>query len=65
MPVLLATQEAEIRVVVQSQPGQIIPKTLSPKNLSQTRAVRVAQGVDPEYKPQYRGKKKKGSICLN
>jgi hypothetical protein len=30
MPVIPATQEAEIRrIVVQSQPGQIVPKTLS------------------------------------
>jgi hypothetical protein len=33
MPVILATQEAEIRRIVgQSQPGQIIHKTLSQKN---------------------------------
>jgi hypothetical protein len=29
------------------------------KNLSQTRAGGVAQGVDPEFKPQYHKKKKK------
>jgi hypothetical protein len=33
MPITLATQEAEIRKIrVQSQPRQIIPKTLSQKN---------------------------------
>jgi hypothetical protein len=33
MPVILATQEAEIRrITVGSQPGQIVPKTLSQKN---------------------------------
>jgi hypothetical protein len=35
-PVILATQEAEIRrIVVQSQPEQIVHKTLSQKNPSQ------------------------------
>jgi hypothetical protein len=31
MPVILATQEAEIGIVVQSQPGHTIQKTLSQK----------------------------------
>jgi hypothetical protein len=36
MPIILATQEAEIRrIVVQSQPGHIVCKTLSQKNPSQ------------------------------
>jgi hypothetical protein len=40
MPVILATQEAEIRrITVQSQPRQIVHKTLSGKNPSQKRAV--------------------------
>jgi hypothetical protein len=35
-PIILATQEAEIkRISVQSQLGQIVPKTLSQKNPSQ------------------------------
>jgi hypothetical protein len=35
-PIILATQEAEIRrIKVQSQPGQIAPETLVQKNLSQ------------------------------
>jgi hypothetical protein len=56
MPVTLATQEAEMRKIaaVQSQPGQIVGKTLSRK-----RAAGVAQGVGPEFKPQYCKKKKK------
>jgi hypothetical protein len=46
MPVILATQEAEIRrIVFQSQPEQIVCKTLSQKNPSQKRAGRVAQVV--------------------
>jgi hypothetical protein len=35
MPVILATQETEIRrIVVRSQPGQIVLETLSGKNPS-------------------------------
>jgi hypothetical protein len=61
MPAILATQEAEIRrIEVRSQPGQSVLKTLSQKNPSQKkRAGGVAQGVDPEFKPQYCQKKKK------
>jgi hypothetical protein len=43
MPVILATQEAEIRRIrVQSQPGQIVHKTLSQKYMSPKRAGGVA-----------------------
>jgi hypothetical protein len=53
-PIILATQEAEIRrFMVQSQPRQIVLMTLSQKNPLQKRAGRVAQGVGPEFKPQY------------
>jgi hypothetical protein len=39
-PVILATQEAEIRKIrVGSQPGQIVLKSLAGKNPSQKRAV--------------------------
>jgi hypothetical protein len=52
--VIPATQEAEIRrITVQSQPGQIVRKTLSQKNPSQNRAGGVAQGEGPEFKPRY------------
>jgi hypothetical protein len=37
----------------------MVHETLSQKNLSQKRAGGVAQGVDPEFKPQYCQKKKK------
>jgi hypothetical protein len=38
-PVILATQEAEIRKIeIQNQPEQIVPKTLSQKNVPQKRA---------------------------
>jgi hypothetical protein len=54
MPVILATQEAEVRrIAAQSQPGQIVCKTLSQKYSSQKRAGGVAQGVGPELKPQH------------
>jgi hypothetical protein len=54
MPVILA-QEAEIRrISVQSQPGQISRETLSLNK----RVGGVAQGVGPEFKPQYCKKKK-------
>jgi hypothetical protein len=54
MSIILATQEAEIRrIMVQSQPWQIVLETLSRTNPSQKRAGQVVQGVDPEFKPQY------------
>jgi hypothetical protein len=53
-PVILATQEAEIRrITVRSQLGQIVWETLSRKNPSQKRTGGVAQGVGSEFKPQY------------
>jgi hypothetical protein len=56
MPVILDTQEAEIRIMVGNQlhRGQIVLKTLSRK-----RAGGVAQVAGPEFKPQYSEKKKK------
>jgi hypothetical protein len=57
-PVILATQEAEIRrIIVQSQPRQIVQESLSQKDPK--RAGGVAQGVGPEFRPQYCKKKKK------
>jgi hypothetical protein len=59
-PIILATREAEIRrTTVQSQPGQIVHETLSRKTLHKNRDSGVAQGEDPEFKPQYCQKKKK------
>jgi hypothetical protein len=53
MTVILATQEAEIRrIVVQSQAGQTVRETLK-KPTTRKRAGGVAQGVGPEFKPQY------------
>jgi hypothetical protein len=52
-PVILATQEAKIRrIVVQSQPKQIVLKTLSQKIPTQKRPGGVAQGIGLEFKPQ-------------
>jgi hypothetical protein len=66
MTIILATQVKEIRKIkVQSQPGQIVFETLSRKNPSHKRASRVAQGVGPEFKPQYRKKKKKKSTEID
>jgi hypothetical protein len=49
MPVILDTQETEIKKIeVQSQPEVIVHETLS-----QNRAGGVAQGVVPEFKPWY------------
>jgi hypothetical protein len=53
-PVILATQEAEIRkIVFQSQPGQIEKKNPSPKRAG------GLQGVGPEFKLQYHKNKTK------
>jgi hypothetical protein len=53
-PVILATQEAEIRrMAVQSQPREIVCETLSHKTPSKKRAGGVNQVVGPEFKPQY------------
>jgi hypothetical protein len=59
MPVILATQEAEIRrIVVRNQPGQIEIETLSQKkNLHKKGLGGVAQSVGPKFKPQYHKKK--------
>jgi hypothetical protein len=52
MPVILATQEAEIRIAVQSQPRQIVLKTQSRKNPPQKKNTvgGVTWGVDSEFK---------------
>jgi hypothetical protein len=58
-PVILATQEAEIRrISVGSQPGKIVLETLSFKTLLKNRAGGVAQGEGPEFTSQYHQKKK-------
>jgi hypothetical protein len=50
-PVIPATQEAEIRrIMVRSQPRQIVQEPLPQKNLSQKRDGGVASS-NPEFKP--------------
>jgi hypothetical protein len=52
-PVILATQEADIRkIMVWSQPGKIAYKTISQKNLHKNKVGGVAQGEGPDFKPQ-------------
>jgi hypothetical protein len=59
MHVILATQEAEIkRITVQSQPKQIVHKTLSQKQNHKKRAGGMAQGVGPESSPSITKEKK-------
>jgi hypothetical protein len=56
--VILTPQEAEIRrIIVQSQPRQIVCETLSQKNTTQKRGGGVAHGVGSEFKPQCHKKK--------
>jgi hypothetical protein len=66
MPIILATQEAEIRIiVVQSQPWATSSRDLSQKTLHKQRTGGVTVG--PKFKPQYRKKRKQfrwGSFCL-
>jgi hypothetical protein len=50
-PVILATQEAEIRrILVQSQPRKIVQETLSRKTLHKNRAGGVVQGDSLKFK---------------
>jgi hypothetical protein len=51
--ILAARRQQSRRIAVQSHPGQIVPKTLSRKTLHKNGAGGVAQGDEPEFKPQY------------
>jgi hypothetical protein len=60
MPVILVTQEAEIRrITVRSQPRQIVLQDPISKIPNTKRAGGVAQSVSSEFKPQYQKKEKK------
>jgi hypothetical protein len=66
MPVILATQEAEIRrTATRSQLRQTVRETLMRKNPSQERAGGVAQGVGPEFKLYNHKKNSKESSQLS
>jgi hypothetical protein len=59
-PVILATQEAEIRrIVVRSQPWQIVLQDSISKSPSQKKSFGKAQGEGPEFKHQYHKNKKR------
>jgi hypothetical protein len=65
MPVILATQEVEIRrIVVQRQPRQNSSQDIffKKKSIIKKRAGGVAQGIGPEFKLQDCKKKKKEKI---
>jgi hypothetical protein len=65
MPVILAIQEAEIRrTTVQSQPRQIVPKTLFWKNPSQTGAGGVVQVKALRSNPSTQTQQQKKLQCL-
>jgi hypothetical protein len=54
MPVILATEEAEIRrIIVWSHTKQISSWDPISKIYNTKKAGGMAQGVDPEYNPQY------------
>jgi hypothetical protein len=60
MLVILATHEAEIRsITVLSQQGQKVIEALFCKIPPQKKSGEVAQGVGPEFKPQYHKNKTK------
>jgi hypothetical protein len=62
-PVILATQEAEIRrITVQSQLGKWFVKPYLEKKHHKKRAGGVAQGIGPEFKPQYHKTNKQTNI---
>jgi hypothetical protein len=54
-PIILTTQEEEIRrILIQSQPGQIVCETLSQKNPShKKKGWWSGSRLGPEFKPPY------------
>jgi hypothetical protein len=66
MPGIPATQKAEIRrILVQSQPRQIVPRDPVLKNPSKKKkAGEGAQDENPEFKPQYHTQKNTLNTCM-
>jgi hypothetical protein len=68
MPIILATQEAEIRwfaVQVNCELSRLtVREALSQKTLHKNRGGGVAQGEDPAFKPQYHTHKKSLNIFI-
>jgi hypothetical protein len=59
-PVILATWESEIRrIVVESQPAEMVHKTLSQNYPNTKKGGEVAQVVEPHSNPNAANKKKK------
>jgi hypothetical protein len=60
-PIILATQEAEMRTTVQNQPGKIVCETLSQKKKKKTHhkngLLEWLKVKGPKFKPQYHKKK--------
>jgi hypothetical protein len=59
-PVILATQEAEIRIEIWSQPGQIVHETLSRKYVTQKELVEWLKMKALSSSPGTTKKKKEG-----
>jgi hypothetical protein len=59
MPVILATQEPNVRwIMVHSQPGQIVQETLSRKKTFTKKGWWSVEGVGPGFKLRYCEKSK-------
>jgi hypothetical protein len=66
MPVILATQEAELSggSRFEASLGKQFARPYLEKNPHKNRAGGVAQGVGPEFKPEYCQKKKKKKVLI-
>jgi hypothetical protein len=63
-PIILATQEAEIRrIALEASPGKSSQDPISKKPITKI-AGGVGQGIGPEFKPQHHKKEKKAALIL-